>query len=47
MKPYLELGHKEVLLNYSAEKFLKENEEIENYEVQVYEYISGNSVRIW
>lgn len=39
MKPYLELGHKEVLLNYSAEKFLKENEEIENYEVQVYEYI--------
>lgn len=39
MKPYLELGHKEVLLNYSAEKFLKENEKIENYEVQVYEYI--------
>ena len=39
MKPYLELWHKEVLLNYSAEKFLKENEEIENYEVQVYEYI--------
>lgn len=39
MKPYLELGHKEVLLNYSAEEFLKENEEIENYEVQVYEYI--------
>ena len=39
MKPYQALGHKEVLLNYSAEKFLKENEKIENYEVQVYEYI--------
>ena len=31
--------YKRQLLNYSAEKFLKENEEIENYEVQVYEYI--------
>ena len=39
MRPYLELGHKEVLLNYSAEKLLKENEERKNYEVQVYEYI--------